>query len=41
MATYDEWNNAIAEYFVNGLPSGATVYLSVDEEALMDIAVPV
>jgi hypothetical protein len=37
MATYDEWNNAIAEYFVSGLPSGATVYLSVDEAALMDI----
>ena len=37
MATYDEWNNAIAEYFVSGLPSGATVYLGVDEAALMDI----
>ena len=37
MATYDEWNKAIAEYFVSGLPSGATVYLSVDEAALMDI----
>ncbi len=37
MATYDEWNKAIAEYFVSGLSSGATVYLSVDEEALMDI----
>ena len=33
MATYDEWNKAIAEYFVSGLPSGATVYLSVDEAA--------
>lgn len=37
MATYNEWNKAIAEYFVSGLPSGATVYLSVDEAALMDI----
>ena len=37
MATYDEWNKAIAEYFVSGLSSGATVYLSVDEAALMDI----
>ena len=37
MATYNEWNKAIAEYFVSGLPSGATVYLSVDETALMDI----
>ncbi|MYC76281.1 hypothetical protein F4X10_11010 [Candidatus Poribacteria bacterium] len=39
MATYDEWNKAIAEYFVSGLPSGSTVYLSVDEEALMEIGV--
>ena len=37
MATYGEWNKAIAEYFVSGLPSGATAYLSVDEAALMDI----
>ena len=37
MATYDEWNNAIAEHFVSGLSSGSTVYLSVDEDALMDI----
>ena len=37
MATYDEWNKAIAEYFVSGLSSGATAYLSVDEEALIDI----
>lgn len=37
MATYDEWNKAIAEYFVSGLSSGSTVYLSVDEDALMVI----
>ena len=37
MATYDEWNKAIAEYFVSGLSSGATAYLSVDEEVLMNI----
>lgn len=37
MATYSEWNNAIAKYFVNGMPNGATVYLGVDEAALMDI----
>lgn len=37
MATYDEWNKAIAEYFISGLSSGTTVYLSVDEEALMEI----
>lgn len=37
MATYDEWNKAIAEYFISGLSSGSTVYLSVDEDALMEI----
>ena len=37
MATYDEWNEAIAKYFVSGLLSGTTVYLSVDEETLMEI----
>lgn len=37
MATYGEWNKAIVEYFVGGLPAGATVYLSVDEDAILDI----
>ena len=37
MANYDEWSKAITEYFVSGLSSGATVYLSVDEGALMNI----
>jgi len=37
MVSYDEWNKAIIEYFVAGLPSGATVYLSVDDDTLIDI----
>lgn len=37
MASYGEWNNAIAEYFVRAVPRGATVYLSVDNEALWNI----
>ena len=37
MASYDEWNNAIAEYFISGMPRGATIYLGVDEQVLMDI----
>ncbi len=37
MANYDEWNKAIVEYFVSGIPSGATVYLSVDEQVIIDI----
>ena len=38
MANYDEWNEAITEYFVSGVPNGATIYLSVDDGALMDIS---
>ncbi len=37
MATYSEWNKAITEYFVSGLPAGEIVYLSVDEDALREI----
>ena len=37
MANYDEWNKAIAEYFVSGAPSGATIYLSVDDGTLWHI----
>ena len=37
MANYDEWNKAIAEYFVSGVPSGATIYLSVDDGTLWHI----
>src|SRR4051794_17327131 len=37
MATYSEWNKAIIEYFVGGLPAGAPVYLSVDDDALRDL----
>ena len=37
MANYAEWNKAIAEYFVKGMPNSAIIYLSVDEGVLMDI----
>lgn len=37
MASYEHWNAAIAEYFVSGLPTGATVYLSVDDDSIADI----
>lgn len=37
MASYVDWNRAIIEYFVGGLPAGATVFLSVDNDALKDI----
>jgi len=35
---YDKWNRAIADDFVRGLPAGETVYLSVDDAVLADIA---
>ena len=38
MASYLEWNEAIAEYFAYGLTPGDTYYLSVDEDALIEIA---
>ena len=37
MANYAEWNKAIAEYFVKGMPNSSIIYLSVDEGVLMDI----
>ena len=38
MTTYLEWNEAIAHYFARGLMPGDTYYLSVDEDALVDIS---
>lgn len=37
MASYEEWNKEIVKYFVSGLPEGASVYLSVDEQSICDI----
>jgi len=37
MATYAQWNKAIAEYFLSGLPLGSTVYLSIDDDTLTEI----
>jgi hypothetical protein len=38
MADYHQWNRAIAEYFLQGLPAGCSVYLSLDHSALKDIS---
>ena len=38
MASYFEWNEAIARFFVEGIPSGDALYLSVDEDTLVEIA---
>jgi len=37
MATYDEWNSAIADAFTKGVPLGAPVYLAIDDEELAAI----
>jgi hypothetical protein len=34
MASYEEWNTALAGYFVAASPAGSTVYLSVDAESI-------
>ena len=38
MATCGEWNNAIAAFFSQITPKGGALYLSVDEDALTEIA---
>lgn len=38
MATYDEWNNALLQYIIAGLPRGARVFLAVDDEAIEFLA---
>ncbi len=37
MATYDDWNSAIADAFTKGIPLGAPVYLAIDDEELATI----
>jgi hypothetical protein len=34
MATYTDWNQALINYFINGVPRGTKVYLSVDEDII-------
>ncbi len=34
MATYQEWNNAIIDYAIQGLSIGTRVFLSIDDEVL-------
>jgi hypothetical protein len=33
MATYEDWNHALAAYFTEGVPRGSTVFLSVDDDS--------
>ncbi len=34
MANYKEWNQALAKYFLSGVPLGTKIYLSVDRDSL-------
>jgi len=38
MASYGAWNKAIAAYFTAGLAKGSPIFLSLDDEALAEIA---
>ncbi len=38
MASYFEWNEAIARFFAEGVPRGDALYLRVDEDTLVEIA---
>jgi hypothetical protein len=37
MASYDEWNQALLSYFVEGIPRSAAIYLSVDDDVLAQV----
>ena len=39
MASYEEWNFAIASYFTSGVSKGTHIFLSLDDEAIEDIAI--
>ncbi len=38
MASDFEWNEAIARFFAEGVPRGDALYLSIDEDTLVEIA---
>ena len=38
MASYAEWNEAIANFFIGGTIPGEAFYLSLDDETLAEIA---
>ena len=38
MVAYESWNNAIAAYFVSGTPKGSPIFLSLDGDAIHEIA---
>ena len=39
MANYSEWNTQIAQYFISTAQEGTGIYLSVNEDVLVDIGV--
>lgn len=39
MANYEAWNSAIASYFLAGVAQGSHIFLSLDDEAIEEIAI--
>jgi hypothetical protein len=37
MSTYEEWNKSLVNYFLQGVPRGSKIYLSVDEDVLEQV----
>jgi len=37
MASYTDWNQALISYFIDGVPRGTRIYLSVDEDVIENI----
>lgn len=37
MSTYEEWNQSLVNYFLQGVPRGSKIYLSVDEDVLEQV----
>jgi len=38
MASFEAWNQAIAAYFTAGAAKGSAIFLSLDAEAIEDVA---
>ena len=38
MSEYAKWNKALVDYFTGGIPQGAPIYLSVDDQAILEIS---
>ena len=37
VATYEDWNQALKRYFTEGVPGGTRIFLSIDDDVLIEI----